>query len=115
MNKTTKTIVGTFIISTALLAIYISPKLPKSDKLSDNQKSVNSTNRDQTNAEVSVEKLSIINTRCRGCGKCFQIDPIHFQMNSTTRKAEVISQQNLDTVSLIQAINNCRDNAIVLS
>lgn len=78
---------------------------------STNSSSINSN--DKTNVSVDLQKLSILSNRCRGCGKCVRVDPIHFEMNGRT--ASVISPDNLDSTALQSAINNCPDQAIILS
>lgn len=113
MNKKYKILLSTILVSSAILTIY---------KIKDNLVSISSIesknltdNQDKSVSEVVLQKLSILGDKCRGCGKCVQIDPEHFEINGSTRKAIVISSLNLDSVALQQAINNCRDRAIELS
>ncbi len=53
-----------------------------------------------------------VNHKCIGCGRCTMIDSEHFSMNG--RKAEAVSQQNLDSSLLQQAIQVCPSAAIEL-
>jgi ferredoxin len=70
----------------------------------------NTTNDNNTATDVTP----IVNqNRCRGCGRCVQIDPAHFQ--STGRTVTVKSQESLDSSSLTQAINSCPEEAISLN
>lgn len=74
-----------------------------------------STNQNQTDKNIvtiTLQKLSVLANRCRGCGKCVRIDPQHFEMSG--RVATVISSTNLDSSALTLAINNCPGQAIVL-
>lgn len=63
---------------------------------------------------IQTKYLSIIPTRCRGCGKCFRVDPIHFSLDASTGLSKVISQENLDSSDLKNAIALCHDQAISL-
>lgn len=62
---------------------------------------------------VQSETLSVIPTKCIGCGKCVHIDPSHFAFNRQERKAIVISQENISTSSLTRAVSHCPTRAIV--
>lgn len=81
----------------------------------------NNINTDQTKKEVVVtnidnlekSSLTITPDRCRGCGKCVKIDSEHFEMKG--RIATVISQNNLNSSSLVLAINNCPTRVISLN
>lgn len=83
----------------------------------DNNSSIK--NIDDNNNEISSVKqspyqnLSIIENRCRGCGRCAQIDSEHFSMRGRT--AKVISTDNLDSSKLSVAVSMCHDRAIALS
>lgn len=115
MKKQHKIFLSTILISSAIFAIYKVKNVPveiNNIKSGSNITSVNT--QDKTTTEIVLQKLSIIENRCRGCGKCVRIDPAHFEMNSATRKAMVISSVNLDSVALVQAINSCQDRAISL-
>lgn len=79
---------------------------------STNNSTTTNSSSDELNSTVQFQKLSIINNRCRGCGKCVRIDPAHFEMQG--RVATITSSTNLDSSSLKLAINNCSTGAIVL-
>ena len=55
-----------------------------------------------------MEKL-IVNENCIGCGACQAIDPEHFEMDGIST---VISQDNLDSASVENAIASCPVSAI---
>lgn len=81
-------------------------------------KSSNIKDEDQNNmvlTEKNIDKTISISQKCRGCGKCAMIDSEHFILNQTTRKAEVISQQNLDSDNLLRAISMCPEGAITIN
>jgi len=65
------------------------------------------------NIETNETSLSIDPYRCRGCGKCMKIDSEHFELNGNV--ATVISQENLNSSALSNAISACRDSAIILN
>lgn len=67
------------------------------------------------NSEVTEKKLSVLPDRCRGCGKCVRVDSEHFAIDESTRKAVIISEDNLDSTNLTAAISMCHDGAIKLS
>lgn len=101
------------LISSAAFVLY----QIKGDTIHSNTNSLDSINLNQNQTDknsitVVLQKLSILSNRCRGCGRCVQIDPQHFDMNSN--KAIVISSTNLASSNLKLAINNCRDQAINL-
>lgn len=81
-----------------------------SESSQDSKSSIDST--DQTTTPTNFQKLSILENRCRGCGKCVRIDPSHFEMSGEV--AIVTSSQNLDSSSLQLAINNCPVGVITL-
>jgi len=107
MKKEYKIVLSALLISTAVFAIYeikgISTKT-----------AVESLSQEKMTSEVMTQQLTILGNRCRGCGKCVRIDPEHFEINESTKKAMVISSTNLNSVALQQAINNCLDLAISL-
>jgi ferredoxin len=59
--------------------------------------------------------LSVLEHRCVGCGKCARIDPEHFSMDGTSRKAVVTSTENLQSSDLSLAVSMCQADAIELS
>ena len=84
----------------------------------ENINSENNTNTKQENVIVDtkvIDKKISISQRCRGCGKCANIDPEHFSLNQTTRKAEVISQNNLESNNLQVAMSMCQERAITIN
>ena len=56
-----------------------------------------------------------ITYRCTGCGRCATVDPEHFSISRGSRRAEIISYENLDSAALDQAISYCPANAIKIS
>jgi ferredoxin len=73
-------------------------------------------NDDQSaNENIRQQSLTVNEFRCSGCGRCAQMDPEHFSFNRSTRKAVVVSSENLDSRDLALAISICRDRAIDLS
>jgi len=87
---------------------------------SDQAAITSSVNRNKSNSEellntgIDSRQLSIIEHRCSGCGKCVRVDPEHFSLDNTSRKAEIISNKNLSSSNLSVAISICRDQAIEL-
>ncbi|MFA5025515.1 MAG: ferredoxin [Candidatus Shapirobacteria bacterium] len=115
MKTQTKVLLSTILVSSAIFAVYkIKDTVITIDKTNTANSSVLANERDETTTEIVLQKLSILNDKCRGCGKCIRIDPAHFEFNQATRKAMVISSTNLNSVRLAQAINSCQDNAIIL-
>lgn len=66
------------------------------------------------NQIVSEKKLAIIPNRCVGCGKCARLASKNFAMNSNTKKAEVVSQENLTDAKVQKAIEACPGRAITI-
>lgn len=60
-------------------------------------------------------KLNILTDRCVGCGRCTMIDPEHFRISVSDRKAEVVTQENVDSENVVRAISMCQYNAIEMS
>ncbi len=77
-----------------------------------NTETDNSNNSVVDNATTQVATIITINNRCRGCGRCAQIDSEHFTMSG--REASVVSNSNLSSSKLQTAINMCPENAISL-
>lgn len=90
----------------------------KSTEINTNSDTSTSSDKQDLNqsdsSAVSYQKLSVLPLRCIGCGKCARIDNSHFEMNSSTHKAIVVSSTNLDSSNLTMAIRNCPAQAIVL-
>ncbi len=61
------------------------------------------------------QMLSVLPDRCRGCGTCARIDPTHFAMDRAAERSIVLTQTQLDSAALAQAIRACHDRAITLS
>lgn len=53
-----------------------------------------------------MKKLVLDTDLCIGCGACVGIDPEHFDFNEENL-SHVISEENLDTESLRDAIDAC--------
>lgn len=103
------------IIPISLLILVLTVILTK-DYQNENKTIISqNTNKEQIISDnvVNNQVLTVLPDRCRGCGKCAIIDPAHFQMSG--RVATVISQNNLNSDSLLMAISNCRDRAISLN
>jgi ferredoxin len=97
------------IIGSVTFLFKKSNQAPSNNNLSDQQ------NFDQIDTNHNqLQKLSLLSTRCIGCGKCARFDSSHFQMDPSTSKAIIISSTNLDSKNLVMAINNCPTQAIVL-
>lgn len=58
-----------------------------------------------------MKDLIVNQDACIGCGSCIAVDPEHFDFNDDGL-AKVISNGNLETNSLINAIGSCPTNAI---
>lgn len=58
-----------------------------------------------------MEKLTINEDACIGCGACVAIDSKHFDFNDEG-KSTVISQESIDTDEVKNAIGSCPVNAI---
>jgi len=114
MRKEYKIVLSALLISSAVFAIYKIRGLSKVtvNSLRNNSPSIDS--QEEMANEIVAQKLTILENRCRGCGKCVRIDPEHFEMNMDSRKAMVISSRKLDSTNLSLAINNCLDQAISL-
>ena len=102
------------LVSSSIL-VYSVVKNQSQNQININNSSDTSTNQNQTDKNlvtITLQKLSVLANRCRGCGKCVRIDPQHFEISG--RVATVISSTNLDSSALTLAINNCPGQAIVL-
>lgn len=58
-----------------------------------------------------MKKLVVNEEACIGCGACVSIDPLHFDFNDEGL-SEAISQDNIDTDEVKNAIESCPTNAI---
>ena len=115
MNNKLKVILPLVLVSSSAFILFqIKSGLnnQSSSTITSSQKSNQITSTDQTTVSPAYQKLSVIGNRCRGCGKCVRIDPVHFEMQGNI--AIVISSKNLDSSNLQLAINNCPGLAITL-
>ena len=60
--------------------------------------------------ETNVQQQLVIHPGCIGCGHCAMIAPNNFAMNG--RQAQVISQENIDTTEVQQAMMRCKAQVI---
>lgn len=105
MNKNKKIIFTALISTVIIISIFIIYN-NSSSKAQDNNIITSNQN---------IAKTITISERCRGCGKCVNIDPEHFTLNRTTKKSEVISQKNLNSNNLSSAIAMCPAGAITIN
>lgn len=61
-----------------------------------------------------MKKLEVTEDSCIGCGSCIAVDPEHFDFNDDGL-AKVISETNLETNSLNNAVGSCPTGAIVVN
>jgi len=64
--------------------------------------------------DVKEQYLAVNQNTCIGCGRCVKTDSEHFVLDSSIKKATVISQNNLTTENLKNAIDGCPVDAITL-
>ena len=62
-------------------------------------------------SDSDIKKLTI-NEKCIWCGHCVREAGKNFAMNSSTYKAEVISQENINSNDVSKAIYRCPVDAI---
>ena len=60
-----------------------------------------------------MKKLEVNSVKCIGCGACVGLDSEHFDFNDAGL-SEAISQENLESEDLLQAIEGCPTAAIEL-
>ena len=99
------------VSSSAFIIFQVKNNLTPS-QISDPGSKMSINSKDQNISPTPFQKLTVLENRCRGCGKCVRIDPSHFEI--TSQIATVISSTNLDSTNLKLAINNCPAQAIVL-
>lgn len=58
-----------------------------------------------------MKKVNVDQVKCIGCGACVGIDPEHFDFEDSGLST-VISQENLETEELQQAVEGCPTGAI---
>jgi ferredoxin len=56
-----------------------------------------------------------ISSKCIWCGHCIKFSPTNFSFDSSTHKAIVTSQENINTWKVSNAIDRCPVNAISIS
>ncbi|MDD4135764.1 MAG: hypothetical protein PHN66_01690 [Candidatus Shapirobacteria bacterium] len=110
MKNKIKIILPIVLVSSSVFVLFQVKKDLSLPQNSNNSNTINST--DQTNTPTNFQKLSVLENRCRGCGKCVHIDPIHFELINGV--AKVIFSGDLSSQNLTLAINSCHDQAIVL-
>jgi ferredoxin len=115
MNQKTKIIIPTILVSSAVFVLFqIKNNIPTTSKNNSSTTSgYNQNQNDKKVVTVTLQKLSVLTNRCRGCGKCVRIDPSHFELSGGV--AVVISSTNLNSPNLTLAINNCPAEAITLA
>ncbi|HPT66070.1 MAG TPA: hypothetical protein PK257_02045 [Candidatus Woesebacteria bacterium] len=113
MNNKLKIILPIVLVSSSALVLFqIKNDSVSVTSNSTNSNEINSNLTDELNSTNQFQQLSVLGNRCRGCGRCVQIDPLHFEMQG--RVATIISSINLDSSKLAIAINNCPSQAIIL-
>ncbi len=53
-----------------------------------------------------MKRIKVLTDQCIGCGACVGIDPEHFDFNDDGL-SHVISEENLDSLALQEAIDSC--------
>jgi len=104
-----------FVLVSSSILVYSAVKNQSQQQININNFSNTSTNQNKTDKNIvtiTIQKLSVLANRCRGCGKCVRIDPQHFEMS--VHQAIVISSTDLNSSNLTLAINNCPGQAITL-
>lgn len=85
----------------------------------DNSEDISETKENNTSTSdssvASVDGKLNINSKCIWCGHCVRFSSTNFSMNSSTHKAEVISQENITSVAVEKAIERCPVSAISIS
>lgn len=64
---------------------------------------------------IDVVKKLRVSSKCIWCGRCASVDPSNFAMSIATYKSTIISQKNIDSSSVSNAINWCPAWAISIS
>lgn len=114
MKPSIKYLLPLVLVSSSVLVYSTIKNQSKNNTPTNNQtNSPESQNQiDKNIVTITLQKLSVLTNRCRGCGKCARIDGEHFEISS--RVATVISSNNLGSSALAMAINNCPAQAITL-
>lgn len=58
-----------------------------------------------------MKQINVIKENCIGCGACVAIDPEHFEFDEEG-KSNVITNENIESGNLINAIESCPTCAI---
>ncbi len=94
-----------------LLLIWILTSCTKdATPVTTNQKDSNTTEVDTS--VIKKETSLTVSERCIWCWKCIRIAPENFKLNVETYKAEVISQNNINSTKIDNAIRSCPVKAI---
>ncbi len=67
----------------------------------------NSWKSDTSIEQKQTEEKLQISAKCIWCGHCVRIAVNNFKMNLSTHKAEVISQENIDSHNIFRAMKRC--------
>ncbi len=62
-----------------------------------------------------MKKLSVDQVKCIGCGMCAGMDPDHFEIEDDSGLSTVVSQENIESETVIQAIDGCPTGAISIN
>jgi len=71
--------------------------------------------KEETSEPIDVVKKLAISSKCIWCGHCIKFSPTNFTFDNSTHKAIVISQENINTWKVSNAINRCPVSAISIS
>ncbi|MDD4785073.1 MAG: ferredoxin [Candidatus Shapirobacteria bacterium] len=113
MNNKLKIFLPILLLSSSAFILFKFKKDSTITNTSSDSQNLNSTNStDEISTSIPFQKLTIISNRCRGCGRCVQIDPAHFEMVGNI--AKVISSTDLNSSNLTMAVNSCPSQAIVI-
>ncbi|MFA7170791.1 MAG: ferredoxin [Candidatus Paceibacterota bacterium] len=116
MQKDNKILKPIFAACGAIVLILSGSLVFGNKEKAEGESAANSGNDDKVAvADTLQTNLSVSANKCRGCGKCVQIDPEHFALDVENRVAIVISNDNLESESLASAEKACYDSAIIIS
>lgn len=116
-NKQTKLKRFFGLMHAAFIILFLSAYTSNSQKAAVTADDTQNNSDDNQALSTSVynQELSVIGHKCVGCGKCARLDPEHFSIDGSNRKAIVISNENLQSSNLSAAISICPGQAIELS
>lgn len=60
-------------------------------------------------------KKIVVDEKCIGCGACVAIDPTHFDFDNELGTSKVISQENIESEGVREAMDACPVGAIALA